>query len=88
MKNNANNRIDVNKNQAEETFNETTKKAIAEGKELLQDGNAKGYSSLEELKKTLDVWQTKNGVAFLQGHAFFFCDYLKYFAAASNIRML
>ena len=34
--------------------NEITEAAIAEGKRLLQDKNAKGYHSMDELKAALD----------------------------------
>ena len=35
--------------------NETTAAAIAEGRALLHDGNAKGYRTMDELRAALDV---------------------------------
>ncbi len=37
-----------------DSFNQTTIEAIKEGKELLNNKNAKGYHSIEELKEALN----------------------------------
>ena len=41
------------------SVNDETKLAIEEGRKIADDKTIKGYVSIEELKKALEIWNTK-----------------------------
>lgn len=60
---NLNNRIDKDINEQEtpsslksEKYNKVTVAAIEEGRKIAKDSNVKGYHSVDELKKALELW--------------------------------
>ena len=62
---NLNNRIDKDINEQEipsslksEKYNKVTVAAIEEGRKIAKDSNVKGYHSVDELKKALELWST------------------------------
>lgn len=42
-----------------DTVNDETKIAIEEGRKIADDKTIEGYVSIEELKKALEIWNTK-----------------------------
>lgn len=44
-----------------DSVNDETKLAIEEGRKIADDKTIKGYVSIEELKKALEIWNTKLG---------------------------
>lgn len=42
-----------------DTVNDETKLAIEEGRKIADDKTIEGYVSIEELKKALEIWNTK-----------------------------
>lgn len=42
-----------------DSVNDETKLAIEEGKKIADDKTIEGYVSIEELKKALEIWNTK-----------------------------
>lgn len=42
-----------------DSVNDETKLAIEEGRKIADDKTIKGYVSIEELKKALEIWNTK-----------------------------
>lgn len=62
---NVNNRIDkdikkqgIPSSRRLEKYNKATIAAIEEGRKIAKDPNAKGYHSVDELKKALELWST------------------------------
>ena len=60
---NLNNRIDKDINEQEipsslksEKYNKVTVAAIEEGRKIAKDSNVKGYHTVDELKKALELW--------------------------------
>ena len=64
---NLNNRIDKDINEQEtpsslksEKYNKVTVAAIEEGRKIAKDSNVKGYHSVDELKKALELWSVND----------------------------
>ena len=64
---NLNNRIDKDINEQEipsslksEKYNKVTVSAIEEGRKIAKDSNGKGYHSVDELKKALELWSVND----------------------------
>ena len=64
---NVNNRIDKDINEQEipsslksEKYNKVTVAAIEEGRKIAKDSNVKGYHSVDELKKALELWSVND----------------------------
>ena len=64
---NLNNRIDKDINEQETTsslksekYNKVTVAAIEEGRKIAKDSNVKGYHSVDELKKALELWSVND----------------------------
>ena len=64
---NLNNRIDKDINEQEipsslksEKYNKVTVAAIEEGRKIAKDSNVRGYHSVDELKKALELWSVND----------------------------